>query len=453
MFRIPNNAKKMSTQISKLSTWKEKTKETYKLLNVDCFKTSKEIKGKTCWVEVNVEHLIQNFDFFQEKHKFLGENTENWPVLKAKAYGHFMETIVPPLAFLMESKNLKPKFCVHREDEAKELSTILKVCGFEDFTISIMSPPYPDQFEDLFDPNFIIQIVDKSSAMEMNQQIEILKEKSILEKNYKQKVSIELNTGMNRLGYDVNSDEKLSNQVSDFVLEMKEIFDCQHLSVETISTHFSVADELKEIEFTRMQLDRLLLCMENLKESGFSIPHLSFANSSCLVLLEEILTKELKERILNLDMKIIGRPGISMYGLPASDEAMSKKLKLVGERIACRIHQIRYLNKGETVSYGNVAVEEDGYYATIPMGYGDGIRRETKTPHVFLVNGKKTKAIGRVCMDQLIVKVDEKCNVGDRALFLGDELTEREVTNRIGSISYTLLTSMPGRPKRIAILE
>eukprot|EP01080_Neovahlkampfia_damariscottae_P003237 gene3237-5680_t len=440
-----------------MTNWIENTVAAYQKLGVVSFDNSNNIKGYTAWVEVRIQNLIHNYRFFDEKQKkiFGNDVVETWPVVKAKAYGHLMEIVVPPVAFFLKSKNQIPKFCVHRADGAFELANILKKCGFDNFLVNILSPAFEDQFEQLISPNFQVQFVEKSSAFLMNDLIGKMKKDGKLEKNFKQKITIHINSGMNRLGFDVNSsDGKLLNQLSTFGEEVKEIYqNCENLKIESLTTHFSVADDKKSIEFTQGQLDRLLKSVENLKELGLTIPGISFANSSCLILLDDVISKYFKKRIEKLGLNVIGRPGISFYGLPASGDTVSDEIKLVGERIACKVQQVRFLNKGETVSYGNTPVPEDGYYATIPMGYGDGVRRETKNPHIFLINGKKCEVIGRVCMDQCIAKTDENCKFGDRALFLGDELSILDVVERTETISYTILTAMPSRPQRIAILE
>ena len=103
------------------------------------------------------------------------------------------------------------------------------------------------------------------------------------------------------------------------------------------------------------------------------------------------------------------RFGISMYGLSPSPEikpilpydlkeAFSLKTKIV---------HVKQLSRGDSVSYGaTYTAQEDEWIATLPIGYADGWIRKLQGQEV-IVAGEKAPIVGRICMDQCMIKLSQ----------------------------------------------
>jgi len=76
---------------------------------------------------------------------------------------------------------------------------------------------------------------------------------------------------------------------------------------------------------------------------------------------------------------------------------------------------------GSPISYGATwAPEEDIEVSTIPLGYGDGFRRDLSNRGYILIHGEEKPIVGRVCMDQFMVNTNlQKIPVGEEAVILG----------------------------------
>ncbi|MGO3727190.1 alanine racemase C-terminal domain-containing protein, partial [Staphylococcus carnosus] len=87
------------------------------------------------------------------------------------------------------------------------------------------------------------------------------------------------------------------------------------------------------------------------------------------------------------------------------------------------IVDIKYLNIGDTVSYGSTyTAEKSEKIAILPVGYADGFPRMMQGTNVE-VNGQQCTIIGRVCMDQMMIALpeNEDINVGDKVTLLNRE--------------------------------
>ena len=108
----------------------------------------------------------------------------------------------------------------------------------------------------------------------------------------------------------------------------------------------------------------------------------------------------------NFNFQIL-RLGIGMYGYG------HKNLKGV-LRLKSYVKKVFFARRGETVGYSaGYTVQKDGFFAVVPVGYGDGLRRALSGNFYVKINNKKMPAVGNICMDCFFVKVDKNVNVGD----------------------------------------
>lgn len=96
---------------------------------------------------------------------------------------------------------------------------------------------------------------------------------------------------------------------------------------------------------------------------------------------------------------------------------MRPALSLYSRIVNCKIIQ-----KGESVSYGRTykATEDQEWIGTLPIGYADGYRRSLQGQEV-LVEGKRMPVVGRVCMDQIMIKLDKEYPIGTKVTLIGKD--------------------------------
>jgi len=100
-------------------------------------------------------------------------------------------------------------------------------------------------------------------------------------------------------------------------------------------------------------------------------------------------------------------------------------------------------------------MEEDGKIATIALGYADGYDRRFSNGKGFvLIHGKKAPVIGNVCMDMTMINITGiEANEGDEVIIYGPGISLKELSERIGTIPYELLTNISSRVKRVYYLD
>ena len=107
------------------------------------------------------------------------------------------------------------------------------------------------------------------------------------------------------------------------------------------------------------------------------------------------------------------------------------------------------------VSYaGTYRTGRETTVATVPIGYADGYPRRLSNRMHMLVNGQKAPIIGNVCMDQAMIDVTgTDARPGDTAEVFGDKMPLQELADKLGTITYEILTSVSRRVQRIYFYE
>ncbi len=107
-----------------------------------------------------------------------------------------------------------------------------------------------------------------------------------------------------------------------------------------------------------------------------------------------------------------------MYGCYPSDDIMKERVPVEPVMsIKTRVSHIKTIEPGEKISYGcTYEAKETERIATLAIGYADGFVRGRKNPKV-CINGKDYEVVGRICMDQCMIKIgmDDDIKVGDEA--------------------------------------
>ena len=246
------------------------------------------------------------------------------------------------------------------------------------------------------------------------------------------RLHLKIDTGMGRLGAKPEDALALARR-----LEVTE-----YLQFEGLLTHFARADERNLGPTVEQEL-----CFDDvrnaLKASGLQADLVHAANSAATLVRPES----------HLDMV---RVGIAMYGLdPSADCPCPEGLRPVLTWKAQLAH-VKTVPKGSGLSYGHQYVTSgDEIIGTVTAGYADDYRRLGKK--VVLVGGERVAVLGRVCMDQFLVRLDGVPNVmvGDEVVLLGDQGQERlsaeELAERWGTINYEVVCGIGARVPRICI--
>ncbi len=251
------------------------------------------------------------------------------------------------------------------------------------------------------------------------------------------KIHIKLDTGMSRIGFKDN-DEAVS--------EVVRISQLENIEIEGIFTHFARADESDKSK-TYKQMERFDSFCEKLANQGVNIKIKHCSNSAGII--------DIREANYNAT-----RIGISLYGLYPSDEVNKDNVALKpGLELKSHIVFIKDIDKGTEVSYGGTFVADKKMrVATIPVGYGDGYPRNLSNKGYVLINGKKARILGRVCMDQFMVDVtDIEAKKGDEVTLVGYDngafLSVEEVSALAGTFNYEFICDVGKRVPRVYISD
>lgn len=234
-------------------------------------------------------------------------------------------------------------------------------------------------------------------------------------KDKKVTAHIKIDTGMNRLG--IKEKE-----------ELNEIFNTNtNINIKGIYTHiYEALDE----ENTNNQISKFKELTSDIDLNKIEMIHI--AQSDTLINYPKI------------DITNGCRLGIIMYGLTDSNLELLDTIELISEII-----DIKKLKKDETVSYnGTYKATTDELIGIVSIGYADGVNRKLTGAYIY-INDKKYRIIGNICMDMLMVKIDENVKVHDKVYIYKDINHIKYLSNYIETIPYELICNISKRVPRI----
>ena len=243
------------------------------------------------------------------------------------------------------------------------------------------------------------------------------------------KVHLGIDSGMGRIGFTTVEN---FNEAVEFVREHREF------EFEGMFTHFATADSADESYFNK-QVNRWEQFVNSLNELP---PFVHMANSATGMWHQEKITANTV------------RMGISMYGQNPSGRELAATLDLKPvEQLVTSISFVKKLKAGESVSYGaTYTAQEDEWLATLPIGYADGYPR-CMTGYKVLVDGQFCDIAGRVCMDQMMIRLPKPYPVGTRVVLMGrsgdKEITADDLADQAGTINYEIMTNINNRVHRV----
>jgi alanine racemase len=146
------------------------------------------------------------------------------------------------------------------------------------------------------------------------------------------------------------------------------------------------------------------------------------------------------------------RAGVAIYGLdPFQEDAAARDLEPALE-LASYVAEVKACAAGESAGYGRRFVaQRDTTIATVPIGYGDGVRRALTNNAELLVDGRRFPLVGTVSMDNVTLDLGPDgggVRIGDEALLVGAGLPVEEMARRLGTINYEITCGLTARVPR-----
>lgn len=347
------------------------------------------------YLKVNLDHLYENYSMIQKK---VGEKIVI-PVVKANAYGHGVFEVVDKLY-----QNGVDFFAVSLLEEAIELRNkypnikllMMGVCNHGDFDIAA---------------SYQIQV-----TVGNNKQLE-----EVLQMDRELLIHLKIDTGMNRLGF-----KDLTDAKNAFVKIQ------QHSNAKLVGvyTHFATADN--DYPYFVSQKEKFEQFLSMIDHRNMMI-HVS--NSSSAIKYEGDLPYTTHIRL-----------GISLYGLTLDKETdfLKNTCKLI-----THISEVKYLTYGEKLGYGaTYQAQKNEKIAILPIGYADGFIRKNQGGYVE-IDGNRCEIIGRICMDQMFVRIKDNINIDTPVVLFGGLITIDEVANRLDTINYEVICQVTSRVPRV----
>lgn len=233
------------------------------------------------------------------------------------------------------------------------------------------------------------------------------------------KTHIKIDTGMNRLGIKNKEDfEVLLNSYPENILKVDGVF-----------THFAAADDPTEDVAYQEQTQKFYDIIE-----GHTFEYVHCQNSAAMM--------------YHTDEKSnLCRIGIAMYGIdPAGEE--NDILKQVMS-LYTKVVMVKKVSKCERIGYGfTYTANDDEYIATLPIGYADGFIRANQGREVY-INGKYYPIVGRVCMDQMMIRVDETIKVHDKVEIFGEHISLSKMAKELHTIPYEIICLLSERVEKV----
>lgn len=376
-------------------------------------------KYSRVYAQIDLDAVLYNIGQIQAALK---PDVKIIAVIKADGYGHG----AVPIGRILEDLDVVGGYAVATSEEG----LILRRAGLKK-PIYVLGYTFPYSYGDMIRDDIRMAVFREDMLSELAE--------AAMKIGKQAKIHIKVDTGMNRIG--IRPDTSGTRFI-------KKALSIQELYLEGIFTHFARADE-KNKDSAYKQIDLFSQFLEKIeRECGYTVPMKHCSNSAGII--------ELPQANMNAV-----RVGIILYGLWPSDE-VRKDIVLLQPALSLksRIVYIKDVEAGVPVSYGGTFVTPKKMrIATIPVGYGDGYPRSLSGKGYVLIHGKKAQILGRVCMDQFMVCVDDipETVPGDEVTLIGTDGNECITMELLGELSgrfnYELACDLGKRIPRVYLRQ
>jgi alanine racemase len=244
-------------------------------------------------------------------------------------------------------------------------------------------------------------------------------------------IHLKVDSGMGRVGVPLDQ----------WSARVRQVAVSRGLEVQGIFSHLARADE-PDVPTTEQQLAAFDRALDVARKLGVDPEFVHTANTA-----GSLLFPDARRDLI--------RPGIGLYGLspalevPAADHGLVPALRLVSE-----VSFAKRVAAGTPVSYGHRwRAPDDGWVATVPIGYADGVPRALTNRAQVLLQGRRHPMVGTVTMDQVLVWCDQvEPVVGEEVVLLGEQGDEcvlvEEWAAAADTITYEIVTQLTARLPR-----
>nr|WP_033775274.1 alanine racemase [Helicobacter pylori] len=374
---------------------------------------------RASFVEVNTHSLRHNFHAVKS---IVPKDACVMAVVKANAYG--VGAIKASEIFLQEGANY---LGVATLDEALELRS-----HFSQTPILILGYS-PNANASMLVDNDLSAMVFSLEQAEIFSQVALKSQKRL-------KIHLKIDTGMHRLGLEPTFKS---------IETIKKIRALKGLEVEGIFTHLSNADANIKTH-AKNQMKAFNAFLEQLLNQKIEFKYRHAYNSAGIL----SLCNGNENRLLNLY-----RPGIMLYGFYPSNEMKESSQTILKNVISlkARIVQIKRVKKGELIGYGkHFYTNEETLVGVLALGYADGLVRALGNRIQVAINNQLAPLIGKVCMDQCFVKLNDiQAKEGDEVILFGDKSAKAndasEIAALLNTIAYETISTLSKRLERVYI--
>ena len=350
-------------------------------------------------VEINKKNLLYNFNLLSK----IANKVTCAITIKADAYGLGAEKIIE----ILIDAGCKHFFLATTEEGIKIRNINKKI------NLYILNGLENNKIE-IFRKYDLIPIIN---SME---EIEILIKKKLIQSKFKFGIHIE--TGLNRLGLQINK------------LNKKKF---ENINVEILLSHLASPDELKN-NYNQLQN------LNFIKSFGLfkSIKYKSLCSSA-----GAMNNKKLHHNMI--------RPGISLYGCCDNNKLKIRyKIKPI-IILKGKILQIKKIDRNEFIGYNQTyKTNKKIQVAIVGIGYADGISRILSNNGKLFYKREEYKIIGRVSMDTVTVEISNNkysLKIGEYLDVINYKYNVESMAKKCGTISNEILTSISKRVKRVYI--
>lgn len=357
---------------------------------------------------VHNDAIIQNV---ANEIKRLPQGRELFAVVKANGYGHGAVAVAKAA-----KAGGATGFCVATIDEGIEL----REAGFTEpililGVVAVIYLPLVTEYRLAFPVN---------SQDWLNQAREYLTKTDL---SAPLLAHLKVDTGMGRIGF------RTKAEVLTAVTDLQSL---PHMVFEGIFTHFATADEADD-QYYREQHARFKEILESLAEK----PRYVHVSNSATALWHE---EELGNMV---------RYGVALYGLNPSGHALPESYPLrPALEFVSELVQVKEVPAGTKIGYGaTYTASETEWIGTVPVGYADGWIRKMSGFSV-LVAGQYCEIVGRVCMDQFMIRLPKHFAEGTKVTLVGknqdNEITLQDVADHLDTIHYEVACLLSERIPR-----
>ena len=369
-----------------------------------------EQKAHRTVLEINLNAVTHNINVYS---RYLKPKTKVMAMVKAAAYGSGSYEV----ARLLEFQNID-YLAVAYTDEGVEL----REAGIQ-VPILVLNPEEAS-YDALIRHRLEPEVYSLEDLQKLSKHIDYQKLS-----NYP--IHLNLNTGMNRLGFEEGDIDELVH----FLKENKTV------KTASIFSHLAGSGDAQFDDFTQQQFEKFNFLYKKITTLIDATPMRHILNSAGIVRFPEY----------QMDMV---RLGIGLYGIGCAE--IQNKLEIVST-LKATISQIKTIHKNETIGYNRAGkAAQEIRMGTISIGYADGFLRHLGNGRgSVIIHGKEARTVGNICMDMCMVNVSDipEARQGDEVIIFGKEKPIHELANELQTIVYEVFTNISGRVKRVYFQE